>query len=175
MIKTSSKVFTKSPATARTALKLARIWLVAALMGSLPLLASDAFNAKDEAAIRQVIGHWDKMWHGGDVREVTNDYTDDAEWMNAFGTYRKGGSAILSFFAPFGKMNRNTTVTELRIRYVRPDVAAVWESYETVDQRTAGGAVYPPRKTHSLRILTKTDGRWLIISHLIMDEKERLP
>ena len=145
------------------------------LVGSLPVPAADKFDASDEAAIRQVIAHWDKIWHGGEAADVARDYADDADWMNAFGVYKRGGAEILAFFVPFGKMNRDTAVKDLKIRYVRPDVAAVWEYYETAGRRTTSGNVYPPRKTHSLRVLAKNNGRWTIVSHLIMDEKERQP
>jgi len=31
------------------------------------------------------------------------------------------------------------------------------------------------RKIHNIRVLTREKGSWLIASHQIMDEKERLP
>jgi hypothetical protein len=72
-------------------------------------------------------------------------------------------------------MKRETSPSRISIRYVRPDVAVVWSYYETVGQSSLSGKnKYPPRKTHSLRVLTKEKGRWWIVSQLIMDEKTRL-
>ena len=59
-----------------------------------------------------------------------------------------------------------------RTPFVRPDVASASSYRETVGQKTRSGAEYPIRKTHDLRVFVREQGKWLIVSHLIMDEKE---
>jgi uncharacterized protein (TIGR02246 family) len=137
--------------------------------------SSQAGAPEDDAAIREIIGRWDSLWRGADTATALQDYAEDADWMEAFGVYRRGRTEIVRFFAPNGPMHRDTSPSRISIRYVRPDVAVVWSYYETAGQHSVSGQnTYPVRKTHSLRVLTKEKGRWAIISQLIMDEKPRL-
>ena len=57
------------------------------------------------------------------------------------------------------------------MRFVRPDVAVVHTYAERVGQ-IEKGKVIPKRKIHSQIVVSKEDGKWLIQSVLIMDEKQ---
>lgn len=133
-------------------------------------------NAKDEEAIKQVIANWDKGWKEFDAQLATQDYAEDADWTNAFGVARKGRSEIHKFLADTftrpDMRSRRSTPSTVVIRFVRPGVAVITSKRETVGQGTVSGGVYPTRKTHDLRVMVKEKGGWLVVSHLIMDEKE---
>src|SRR5690349_8948882 len=81
----------------------------------------------DAAAIRTVVNHWREMWDHFDAAPLGDDYTEDADFLNAFGTRRKGRAEILAFAAQVVKrpnvQDRQTTWAEPSIRFVRPDVA----------------------------------------------------
>jgi hypothetical protein len=56
---------------------------------------------------------------------------------------------------------------------VRPDVAVVHSYAERVGQiDSTTGKVIPTRKVHQQIVVSKEDGKWLIQSVLIMDEKQ---
>jgi len=133
----------------------------------------------DELAIRQLIANWDQGWKVFDAELATRDYSADADWTNAFGLSRKGRAEIHKFLENFytapGTRSRTSTPSTTTIRFIRPDIAAATSYRETVGQKTASGAEYPKRKTHDLRLLTREKGKWSIVSHLIMDEKETRP
>lgn len=134
---------------------------------------------KDEAAIRQAIANWDAGWRNFDDEIISRDYADDADWTNAFGVPRQGRAAIRAYLAkglasPEWRSRRSTPST-VDIRFLKPDIAVVRSSRQTTGQKTASGQEYPVRKTHDLRVFVLKDGRWLIASHLIMDEKEVRP
>ena len=58
------------------------------------------------------------------------------------------------------------------IRFVRPYVAVVHELYERVGQiDPTTGKVMPTRHGHVQYVLSKEDGKWLIQTCLVMDEK----
>ncbi len=136
-------------------------------------------QARDEAAIKQLIANWDQGWKVFDAEIATRDYAADADWTNAFGLSRKGRAAIHEFLEKFytqpGTRTRKSTRSTTTVRFLRPDVASATSYRETVGQKSATGAEYPTRKTHDLRVLLRENGRWLIASHLIMDEKQSLP
>jgi uncharacterized protein (TIGR02246 family) len=144
---------------------------------SLPGIAADKLS--DEAAIREVISHWDSGWAQFDAKIATQDYADDADWTNAFGNSVKGKTEIYKFLEKLYKSPeitpRKSTPSTSTIKFIRPDVAVVSSYRETVGQRTSSGAEYPTRKTHDLRVLVLDKGKWVIVSHLIADEKEVLP
>ena len=161
------------------------IWLLAAsfcLQTAVSAQSSAAIGGdrtNDESAIRRAIGNWDRGWKDFNGRLATQDYADDADWTNAFGRTKKGRGEIEKYltdlFKTPGIRSRTTTPSTVDIRFVRPDVAVVTSSRETTGQRTASGAEYSTRETHDLRVMANQNGRWVVIAHLIMDEKEVRP
>lgn len=154
---------------------------VAALVVSRPAICNETSDAqqREENAVKQVIANWDRGWKDFDADVVSRDYAEDAEWTNAFGISRKGRTDIRKFLAELflqpGIRSRKSTPSTTTLRFIRPDIAVASSYRETVGQKTASGAEYSTRKTHDLRVLVLANGRWSIISHLIMDEKETRP
>jgi uncharacterized protein (TIGR02246 family) len=132
-------------------------------------------RAEDEAAIGRVLANWDRGWDAFDARLAAMDYADDADWLNAFGRKKKGRAELEAFLAelfvrPDMKAARFAT-TSVSIRFVRPDVAVVRTDFEGVGQKTLRGEEMGKRVGHQIRILSKDGGRWVIVSHQIMDER----
>jgi uncharacterized protein (TIGR02246 family) len=164
-----------------------RVWRRGVLVAGLGILTTgtaassvvEGGSQTDEAAIKQVIANWDNGWKGFDATLATQDYATDADWTNAFGESAKGRVGIHQYLANLytkpGIRSRKSTPSTSSVRFVQSNVAAVSSYRETVGQRSASGAAYPTRKTHDLRIVVREKGHWLIVSHLIMDEKEARP
>jgi uncharacterized protein (TIGR02246 family) len=158
---------------------------ITAIAGALTLFVSArAVPSGDDqraatAAITKLVEDWDQGWRTFDAALATRDYAPDADWTNAFGDSRKGQPEIQRFMTKLYTdpkiRSRRSTPSKTTIRFIRPDIAAVSSYRETVGQKTASGAEYPTRKTHDLRIVVREAGNWLIVSHLIMDEKEVHP
>lgn len=136
-------------------------------------------SANDEEAIKQAVANWDTGWKEGQAQLVAMDYAEDADWLNAFGVQKKGRAEIQEFLAAlFSRpefQSRRDTRPAPAIRFIRPDVALVYADFHTVGQTSASGKEYALRKGHTLRVMAKEAGKWVIVSHFIMDEKERLP
>jgi uncharacterized protein (TIGR02246 family) len=130
--------------------------------------------AEDETAIRAIVNHWQQAWSKSDASLLEGDYADDAEWNNAFGVRIKGGAKIVEFmtgmFKRPGVQGRRTTWDEPRVRFVRSDVALASRDYQTLGHKTLDGKEMPQRNTHSTWLLTKDDGKWRIVSHIISDD-----
>jgi uncharacterized protein (TIGR02246 family) len=134
-------------------------------------------RAEDEAAIRRILANWDRGWDGFDARLAAMDYADDADWLNAFGRKKKGRAELQQFLAelfvrPDMKAARFTT-TSVSIRFIRPDVAVAYTDFVGVGQKTLSGKEMGKRVGHQIRVLSKEGGKWVIVSHQIMDERER--
>lgn len=132
----------------------------------------------DEELIRQAVAHWERGWKEGNAQLATLDYAEDADWLNAFGVQKTGRAAIQQYLADlFSRPEfraRHDTLAAPSIKFLRPDVALVYADFQTVGQKSESGKEYPLRKGHTLRVMTKENGRWVIVSHFIMDEKEAL-
>jgi uncharacterized protein (TIGR02246 family) len=129
----------------------------------------------DQPAIEQVIENWNRAWQTKDPKLAAQDYSDDADWTNAFGMKRKGRTEIEKiltevFALPFVMAGQSRTL-EQSVKLIKPDVALVTTLVERTGQQVGSGAELGPRQTSHLRVLIKSKGRWKIISHLISDAR----
>jgi uncharacterized protein (TIGR02246 family) len=138
--------------------------------------AQETGRSADEAAIRAIARHWEEAWQRFDASVLTNDYAADADFMDAFGNRHKGSEAIVNAMtrqlASPQVRQRQTTWKAAVVRFVRNDVAIVYQDYETVGQTTPTGEPVAKRDTRSVRMLTKDGGQWRIVTHYIMDPRE---
>ncbi len=133
-------------------------------------------NADDEAAIQGMLTVSGKGWSAGDAKLTSSVYTEDAQWMNAFGRRKNGRAEIEAFltwlFAHPGEQNTKTTLRrDSPIKFLRPDVAVVHFYQEVTGQLTDDGKETPKRRIHVTKIVTKENGKWLIANEVIMDER----
>jgi uncharacterized protein (TIGR02246 family) len=131
-------------------------------------------TAEDEATIRTIVKHWQQSWESFDASVLAEDFTQDADWQNAFGVRIKGGAKIVEFVSKVvkrpGVQGRQTTWSEPTVRFVRPDVALAYRDYSTVGHKALNGQEMPQRNTHSTWVLTKDGGKWRIASQVISDD-----
>ena len=143
------------------------------------IAASTLAQPVDKRINRQVdsvIENWNQGWVKKDAKLATRDYTDDADWTNAFGMKKKGRAEIEKFLnevfsLPFVMGGQSKTV-EQTVRTIRTDVALVITRVERVGQRTPTGGDLGTRQTSHLRVLVKVGNEWKIISHLISDARD---
>jgi len=106
-------------------------------------------------------------------------FAADIDWTNAWGR-RLHGLEELSRFWEDARHDQNYLAGKITpesekidVRFVRPDVAVVHRYAERVGQiDSTTGKVMPTRRTHEQIVVSKEDGKWLIQSELIMDEKQ---
>jgi uncharacterized protein (TIGR02246 family) len=129
-------------------------------------------TSEDEPAVRALIQGAD-----GDDKNATQarQYGVDADWTNSFGERLHGREALLQKFdqlahSAFYQAGRDAPGShKVDVRFVRPDVAVVYEYEEVVGQIDPTiGKPMPPRKIHHQYVVSKDDSKWLIQSELIM-------
>jgi uncharacterized protein (TIGR02246 family) len=110
-----------------------------------------------------------------DAERLVGIYTSDADWVNAFGTVKKGGNEIVEYLRGlFSDDNFNagtlTAPPETTIRVLTPDVVLVSAHLQVEGQKLVGGGEIEVRDNHSLRVLHRqSDGSWLIVSEMYND------
>ena len=65
-----------------------------ALLGTSHVQAADVEQSVDTAAIEQAVENWNTAWKVEDPKLAAQDYSDDADWTNAFGMTRVGRADI---------------------------------------------------------------------------------
>jgi uncharacterized protein (TIGR02246 family) len=109
-----------------------------------------------------------------DAEKLVDVYSDDADWVNAFGTVRRGGREIVAYLRGlFADQNFNagelSGPPESRIRVLTPDVVLVSTHLSVKGQKLLdGGSI--DRDNYSLRVVQRRpDGEWRIVSEMYND------
>lgn len=136
-----------------------------------------AQTAADSAAIMRAVEHWEQGWNAADVALATRDYAEDVDWTNAFGTRVQGRDSLT---ARLGWILGHANITAGQSEYVyndltflTPDIALLRSKAIVEGQRTISGEPMDDRHIHHLRVFERRDGRWLIVSHLVSQAREK--
>ena len=141
-------------------------WGIVPILLSVTAMQGHAFaqdRLDDEGAIKRVIVAMDDAFNSHKPDSAL--FTQDADFVNVNGTWLKGAADIESgrrtAFETRLK-NAHTKSLEVRIRFIRPDVAIVHVTSETAGIATSDGRELPPQKELNIRVLTRENGRWLV-------------
>jgi uncharacterized protein (TIGR02246 family) len=110
-----------------------------------------------------------------DAEKLVGVYTSDADWVNAFGTVKKGGDEIVEYLRGlFSNDNFNAGTLkappETALRVLTSDVVLVSAHLQVEGQKVVGGGEIEVRDNYSLRVLQRQgDGSWLIVSEMYND------
>jgi len=110
-----------------------------------------------------------------DAEQLAGIYTPDADWVNAFGSVKKGGAEIVAYLRGlFADDNFNAGTLkappETTIRVLTPEVVLVSAHLQVDGQKLVGGGEIEVRDNYSLRVLQRQkDGSWLIVSEMYND------
>ena len=150
--------------------------LLVTMIGVVPVVwaQSDA-NETDRTAILQAIERWEMGWKTKDAKLAARDYADDADWTNAFGNRQVGRKNIeellVRIFNMPTVMAGSTEYEYHDVKVVNPRTVLLRSKSIRTGQQLPDGTTQPPRRINHLRVFVKDGDRWLIVSHLIADER----
>jgi uncharacterized protein (TIGR02246 family) len=116
-------------------------------------------------AIEGIAGKLVDAWNRHDAQAFAATFAEDADFTNVFGMTAKGRKGVEDFHTPvFATMFKDSrlTVTEMRIRFLRPDVAAADFVWQMSGARDPNGNPWPDRKGLVNLVATDHQGSWLI-------------
>ncbi len=151
-------------------------WLALIALLSVLSLGAEAHALSDRDQVVAAIDRWDRGWQVKDPLLATQDYADDALWVNAFGMRRLGRKAIHDtlgevFALPFVTAGNSETMAH-DVRFLAGDVAVVATKVERKGQKSPSGEELGIRHTTHLRVFQKREDEWVILSHLISDARD---
>jgi uncharacterized protein (TIGR02246 family) len=136
---------------------------------------AQAVSSADSAAVFAAMERWEEGWRGKDPAMASQDYSSDADWTNAFGMRRIGRGAIHEqlrevFELPF-VMAGDTEYEYHDMTPLGSNVILLRSRAIRTGQQLPDGTVEEPRRTNHLRVFERRSATWLIVSHLIGDER----
>jgi uncharacterized protein (TIGR02246 family) len=128
--------------------------------------AGQQAQTADELAIRGVMDSFMDAWNHHDAKSWAAVFTDDADFTNVVGVSASGRSDIEQFHA-----NVFTTIFKeshlkysgIKIRFIRPDVAAVDVHWEMTGSTSPAGDPVPLRQGLLNFTMTKSHDKWQIV------------
>jgi uncharacterized protein (TIGR02246 family) len=128
----------------------------------------------DQQAIGKTLLTLLKAFRDRDAEALHTVYSDDADWINAFGTVKRGREDILDYLRGlFADDNFNRGEPEgppvTSFRVLTPEVVLVSAHLRIKGQGLVGGGTLD-RDNFSLRALQRrADGSWVIVSEMFQD------
>ena len=132
-------------------------------------VAKDYSLDKDE--INKTIQEWDKAWTTKDVELAVKYYATETDWTNAFGDRVQSKSDLRSLLELIFEldfvMSGENNYGENEITFLNDSIATVRSHNVRVNQKWPDGTAMDDRHVDHLRVYNKTNGKWLIIDHMI--------
>lgn len=128
----------------------------------------------DQQAIGKTLLTLLKGFRDRDAEALHAVYSDDADWVNAFGTVKRGREDIVDYLGGlFADDNFNRGEPEgppeTSFRVLTPEVVLVSAHLRIKGQGLLGGGTLD-RNNFSLRALQRqVDGSWVIVSEMFQD------
>lgn len=126
----------------------------------------------EDDAIRAVMDRFMDAWNHHDVHAFAAVFAEDADFTNVQGKSASGRAKIEEFHTrPFATLFKDShqKYTDIKIRYLRPDIAAVDVHWEMTGATDAQGNPRPPRHGLLNFVMMKNDGQWQIVVMHNMD------
>jgi uncharacterized protein (TIGR02246 family) len=130
--------------------------------------------AADQEAIGKTLLTLLKAFDDRDADALLTVYSDDADWVNAFGTVKRGRRNIVEYLRGLfadDNFNRGELAgpPETSFKVLTPEVVLVSAHLQVKGQGLVGGGTLD-RDNFSLRALQRQhDGSWLIVSEMFQD------
>ena len=127
--------------------------------------SKSARSVKHEEAIRKVLADFVEAWNKHDAKAFSMVFAEDADFTNVRGMSAHGRTEVEEFHASrFGTTFKNShqKMPAIKIRFIRPDVAAVDAWWEMTGAKTQEGQDIPLRKGLLNFVMTKKGVQWFI-------------
>jgi uncharacterized protein (TIGR02246 family) len=133
---------------------------------------------EEREAVLRTLQSWNEGWKVRDAALAVADYAEDADWTNAFGDRFQGRDELQKglefiFGLDFVMAGSSAGNTYEDVTFLTPEVAIIRSQLVRAGQQTNSGQTMRDRHINHLRVLQKRSGRWVIVSHLISQAKEK--
>ena len=138
----------------------------------------DSLPQSDQQAVTRTLTALLEGFQQRDADKLVGVYSGTADWVNAFGTSKRGGQEIVSYLRGlFSDDNFNAGTLkappESNLRVLTPDVVLVSTHLQVEGQKLVGGGEIKERNNFSLP-RAAASGKWRV-AHNLRDVQRRQP
>jgi uncharacterized protein (TIGR02246 family) len=127
--------------------------------------ATAGAHVQDEAEIKKELSDFEGAWNAHDAKAFSMVFAEDADFTNVRGMSAQGRTEVEKFHTPRFATNFKAShlkITGTKIRFIRPDVAAVDAPWEMIGAKTPDNKDIPLRKGLLNFVMTSGNGAWFI-------------
>jgi len=138
----------------------------------------DAPNSGEDTAIKQVVAGFSNGWNTHDAHAMCASLADNVDWVNWRGEPLASRQAVEDEHARlFADLYKNTHRTDVvkTIHYLSPELAVVDDYWTMTGARKRDGSDWPYRAGYSNFVMSKTNGRWIVIVSHTADFNAQAP
>lgn len=124
-----------------------------------------ADDLQAEQGISKVLADFLEAWNKHDAKAFALVFAEDADFTNVAGISAHGRAEVEKFHAPrFATTFKDThqTITETKMRFIKPDVALVDARWEMTGAKNPQGQDIGLRKGLLTFVMTKEGNSWFI-------------
>jgi uncharacterized protein (TIGR02246 family) len=140
--------------------------------------ADDSAHSADDAAVKQVVAGFSNGWNTHDSHAMCASLADDVEWVSWRGEISASRKQVeddhATLFADLYK-NSHRTDTVKSIKYLGADLALVDDYWTMTGARTREGADWPYRAGYVSMLMSRRNGRWMVIISHTADFNAKAP
>ena len=120
---------------------------------------------REKDSVEQSLKRLEEAWNKHDAKAFSLVFANDADFTNVVGMTAHGRAAIEQFHAPvFSTIFKSSifTIVDIKIRFIKPDIAAVDVNWKMSGALDPNGNPWPERKGLMNLIMTPENGSWFI-------------
>ena len=121
--------------------------------------------SNEEEGVRTALADFIEAWNKHDAKAFSMVFAEDADFTNVVGVNAHGRAEVEKFHAPrFATTFKDTRlrITETKIRFIKPDVAAADARWEMTGAKSTEGQDIPLRKGMLNFVMIKEGNKWFI-------------
>lgn len=135
-------------------------------------------SSGDDAAVKEVVAGFSNGWNGHDAGAMCASLAEDVRWVSWRGEVYSSRDEVQSVHAKlFADLYKNTHRTDevKSIKYIGSDTASVDDYSSMTGARTREGADWPYRAGYANFLMSKGEGRWIIVVAHTADFNAKAP
>ena len=121
-------------------------------------------SGNNDQAFNTLFRAFEETWNSHDAQAYSRLFAEDADFVNVVGMRAQGRTEIERFHRPtFATMfaQSKITFTDIRISYLRPDIATVDAEWEMANAKDPAGNLIPYRRGLANAVAIYESGEWL--------------
>ncbi len=141
-------------------------------------LIDTAGNDGDQRAIKSIEASWESAWNRHDMKALGALVAEDIDFVTVAGNWLKGRAEFEKHHVRVHEMQFKDSVWtagDVRIRFLKPDVAVVHVNWGLKGDRDPDGTPRQPRRGIFTRVVTKHGDKWLIVASQNTNVRESAP